>query len=240
MRRPQSAWQEMPSMPMDPFQAFVVQRRAELRRIARMTHGEHTPEDVENEAWLIADRIGAKRGVPVNFSLRTDQELVLGWLHNEVVKYADKQVRYAVKLDKDWDKEDADSAVHTMAQLLTAPETFDPAILLLRREDVPDPHALTRHSYSQASAYVILLCRFDCDVEELAAHLRILVRTLHNRVHWSHAWTRLQNSLFDGVQTVALDFEPTRARILTARAPAPEADAESQFAWAFVMDAGSI
>ena len=44
-------------MPMDPFQAFLVQRRSELRRIARMTHGEHTPEDVENEAWLIADRI---------------------------------------------------------------------------------------------------------------------------------------------------------------------------------------
>lgn len=160
-------------MPMDPFQAFLVQRRSELRRIARMTRGEHTPEDVENEAWVLADRIGSKRGVPINFSLRTDQELVLGWLHNEVVKYADKQVRYAVKLDKDWDREDADSTAHAMAQLLTAPEFFDPAILLLQREEVPDPVALTKHSCSQSSAYVILLSRFDWDTEELAAHLRI-------------------------------------------------------------------
>lgn len=229
-------------MPMEPFQAFLVQRRSELRRIARMTRGEHTPEDVENEAWLIADRIASKRGVPINFSLRTDQELVLGWLHNEVVKYADKQVRYAVKLDKDWDKEDADSTAYTMAQLLTAPETFDPAILLLRREEVPDPHALTKHSYSQASAYVILLSRFDWDTDELAAHLRILVRTLRDRVHWSHAWTRLQNSLFDGLQTVPLDFEPTKARVLASRYQEPDGQGlgVSQFAWAFAMDASAL
>ena len=227
-------------MPMDPFQAFLVQRRSELRRIARMTRGEHTPEDVENEAWVLADRIGSKRGVPINFSLRTDQELVLGWLHNEVVKYADKQVRYAVKLDKDWDREDADSTAHAMAQLLTAPEFFDPAILLLQREEVPDPVALTKHSYSQSSAYVILLSRFDWDTEELAAHLRILVRTLRERVHRSHTWTRLQNSPFDGIQTVPLDFEPTRARILAARRLEPDCVHATQFAWAFALDGSGL
>ncbi|MDG0857494.1 hypothetical protein [Roseateles puraquae] len=219
-------------MSMDSYQAFIIQRRSDLRRIARQTCGEHTAEDVEVEAWLIAERISTKRGFPVNFSHRADQEQVLAWLHNELVKYADKRLRYAVKLDKDWDKEDADSAVHAMARLLTAPETFDPAISLLRREDEPDPLALTQHSYSQASAYVILLCRFEWDAEELALHLRIVVHTLMARLRWFGAWTRWQASLFDGLQTIALDFEPTKAREFAHRVAEPVRP-ESQVAWQF-------
>lgn len=221
-------------MPMDSYQAFIIQRRSDLRRIARQTSGEHTAEDVEVEAWLIAERISTRRGFPVNFSHRADQEQVLAWLHNELVKYADKRLRYAVKLDKDWDKEDADSAVHAMARLLTAPETFDPAISLLRREDEPDPLALTQHSYSQASAYVILLCRFEWDAEELASHLRIVVQTLMARLRWFGAWTRWQASLFDGLQTIALDFEPARARGFAHRAAEPPMPA-SQLAWQFAV-----
>jgi len=72
-------------MPMDAYQAFLVQRRADLRRIARQTCGEHTAEDVEVEAWLIADRIATKRGFAINFSHRADQEQVLAWLHNRLV-----------------------------------------------------------------------------------------------------------------------------------------------------------
>lgn len=225
-------------MPMDAYQAFLVQRRAELRRIARLTCGEHTAEDVEVEAWLIADRIATKRGFAINFSHRADQEQVLGWLHNELVKFADKRLRYAVKLDKDWDKEDADGAVHTMARLLTAPEHFDPAVLLSSREDGPDPVALTRHSYSQASAYVILLCRFEWDAEELAAHLRIVRRTLIERVRWYGAWTSWQDGLVDGLQTIALDFEPTRAPMFALRLTVPADARELQTAWDFPTPPG--
>lgn len=220
-------------MSMDSYQAFLVQRRPELRRIAARTCGEHTAEDVEVEAWLIAERIGAKRGFPVNFSRREDQEQLLAWLHNELVKWADKQVRYAVKLDKDWDKQDGDTAVHAMARLLTAPDTYDPAVALLRLEDAPDPLELTWHSYSQASAYVILLCRFEWDIEHLAVHLRIVEKSLVAKVRWAGAWTRWQVSLFDGLQTVALDFEPRKGRALAARMPLPSGGAFVQLTWAF-------
>ena len=98
--------------------------RDDFRRISRQTSGEHTAEDVEVEAWLIAERISTRRGFTMNFSHRADQEQVLAWLHNHLVKYADNQLRDAVKLDKDWDKEDGDFAVHSMARLLTAPEVF--------------------------------------------------------------------------------------------------------------------
>ncbi|MGM9484797.1 hypothetical protein ACS5PN_26620 [Roseateles sp. NT4] len=224
----------MPTLPMDSYQAFIIQRRSDLRRIAGQTRGEHALEDVETEAWLVAERIGAKRGFAINFSHRADQEQVLGWLHNRLVKYADKQLRYAVKLDRDWDKEDAESAVHSMARLLAAPETFDPVVQLLKLEEGPDPVQLTRHSYSQASAYLILLCRFEWDAEELAAHLCIVVQTLLVRLRWFGAWTRLQAGLFDGLQAIPLDFEPTKPRTRVARTQELSC-AEFQYAWPFTM-----
>lgn len=222
-------------MLMDSYQAFLIQRRGDLRRIARQTCGEHSAEDVEVEAWLIAQRIGTKRGFAINFSHRADQEQVLAWLHNHLVKYADKQLRYAVKLDRDWDKEDADSAVHSIARFLTAPEAYDPAVMLLRREDAPDPLSLTRHSYSQASAYFILLCRFEWDAQDLAQHLRIVERTLRERLRWFGAWTRWQASLFDGLQTIALDFEPTRARSFAPHLREASSSADFQLAWNFAV-----
>lgn len=225
-------------MAMNSYQAFLVQRRTDLRRIAYQTRGEHTAEDVEVEAWLIAERIAKKRGFPIDFTNRSDQEQILAWLHNHLVKYADKQLRYAVKLDTDWDREDADSAIHKMARLLAAPESYDPAVLLLRREEVPDPLALTRHSYSQASAYVILLSRFDWDAEELAAHLRIVVQTLVTRLRWFGAWTRWQASLFDGIQTIAGDFEATKARSFGSRLHEPTFIPDSQLAWQFAVPPG--
>lgn len=222
---------------MDPYQAFIVQRRADLRRIAGQTRGEHSFEDVATEAWLMAERIATRRGFAINFSHRCDQEQVLAWLHNRLVKYADKQLRYAVRLDKDWDNEDAEFTIHSMARLLAAPETFDPAVLLLRRETGPDPLALTRHSYSQASAYVILLCRFDWDAGALADHLHIMAKTLLARLRWFGAWTRWQASLFDGLQAIALDFEPTKARALAPRMQEPDATDPQQI-WPFPMPSG--
>lgn len=200
-------------MAIDSYQAFIIQRRSDLRRIAAQTRGEHALEDVEAEAWLIAERIAAKRGFEVRFSLRTDQELVLAWLHNELVKYADKQLRFAVKLDKGWDQEDADGVVHSMASLLAAPESFDPAKRLALLEETPNAAQVTRHSYSQASAYVILLYRFDWDASDLAHHLCMVVATLRARLRWHAALMRRQPSLFGGVQTIALDFEPTRQKL---------------------------
>lgn len=125
-----------------------------------------------------------------------------------------------------------------MARLLTAPEVFDPAILLLRREDAPDPLELTRHSYSQASAYVILLCRFDWDAGELAAHLRIVVQTLLSRLRCFGAWTSWQASLFDGLQTIALDFEPTKAQPFASRLCEPAVSTDPQLAWNFPAPPG--
>ena len=96
-----------------------------------------------------------------------------------------------------------------MASLLAAPESF-PAKRLALLEEAPNAAQVTRHSYSQASAYVTLRYRFDWDASDLAHHLCMVVATVRVRLRWHATLMRRQPSLFDGLRTIALDFEPTR------------------------------
>ncbi|WP_374590350.1 hypothetical protein [Aquabacterium sp.] len=211
------------------FKRFLDSRRKDLRRIAAQTCGECMIDDVCSEAWLVADEISRKRGFAVDFLNTDDQEQLLSWLYVRLVRYADKSVRYAVKLDRDWDSEDADSAAGALARLLTAPEQFDPLKRLIEEENRFDPMALIQYSYSQASAYVILLHRFDWDLANLADHLRVVVATLRTKVCASGAWMANQPSLFDRINTVELDFSP---RLAKRYAPGKNVESsQAQLAW---------
>lgn len=208
---------------------FLDSRRQDLRRIAARTCGEYTVEDVCSEAWLIAQEISQKRGFAIDYLNWDDQEKLLSWLYARLVRYADKSVRFAVKLDRDWDAEDADSAVGALARLLTAPDQFDPLVRLLDDEDRFDPMVLIQYSYSQASAYVILLHRFDWDLADLADHLQIVVATLRANVCSSGAWMASQPSLFDRINTIDLDFLPRVAKRYVSSKDA--ASDQTQLAW---------
>ena|SRR6218665_414477 len=107
-----------------------------------------------------------------------------------------------------------------------------PAIHLQLAQDGHDSLALIRHSYSQASAYFILLDRFDWSAEDLAEHLRVAVDTLRGRIKWFGAWIRYQPSLFDRLQFIEQDFNPTQAKRY-----APRISVEGEgYQWAWVFD----
>lgn len=213
--------------------AFLESRRSDLRRIAAKSCGEYTLEDVCGEVWLIASAIERKRGVAVDFLNGDDQELLLSWLYSELINFADKNVRFAVRLDKDWDSEDTESAVGRLANLLAAPEHFDPLVWLEARQEAFDPLEWIKESYSQAAAYLILLHRFGWDVERLAEHLRLVLATLRSRIIASGAHMRLQASLFDRVETIDYDFQPSLGRKL---ARGPERDSgQMQLGWEFPL-----
>lgn len=215
----------------DAFMAFVQSKRGKLRLIASRTCGEYTEGDVMGEAWLIAERIGRKRGFDVDFGNAHDQEIVLAWLFNELVRFADKQTRYAVRLDKDWDQEDAGAAVEALSRFLIAPEVFDPAVAHELEEEREGRMAVIKHSYSQAVAYLILLERFTWDVDDLAAHLKVVTGTLRCRIQHCSAWIRQQPSLFDRICVVETDFAPWVARP-THRRQSVEALPCGQMVWA--------
>lgn len=196
---------------------FLRTQAVALRRIAGATRGEMSVEDVKQEAWLVAADIEQRRGYPVDFGDPDDQESVLKWLYCKLVKFAEKQMRHAVRIDRDWDQEDAEVAASALARLLTSPLDSDPLVRLQQAEDEVDYTEVVRHSYSEASAYVLLLIRFDWDVEALAADLRVAVQTLRKHLKLCGIRAKVQPSLFDGLAVVDPAFEPRRARRFSIR-----------------------
>jgi hypothetical protein len=217
--------------PAAAFSVFVQSKRAKLRLIASRTCGEYTEGDVMGEAWLIAERIGRRRGFDVDFGNAHDQEIVLAWLFNELVRFADKQTRYAVRLDKDWDQEDAGAAVEALSRFLIAPEEFDPAVAHELEEEREERLAVIKHSYSQAAAYLILLERFTWEMDDLATHLKVVTGTLRIRIQQCAAWIRQQPSLFDRICVIDRHFAPFVARSWLGRQFVEELPS-GQLAWA--------
>lgn len=213
------------------FQEFLDSRRADFHRIAARSRGDYSLDDVCGEAWVIAYDIGQKRGFDVDFSSVEDQELVLSWLYNRLINFAEKNIRFAVKLDKGWEEEDSESPINKWAKLLTGPENFDPLVWLEEEQERGKLPALIQHSYSQASAYAILLHRFDWDLESLATYLRRVVPTLRGRLIASGLHMKRQPSLFDRIQVVEYDFAPTVARSSTR--PPTQDFFTQQLEWAF-------
>lgn len=182
--------------------AFLASRKADLQRIARCTRGEANAEDVGQSAWLIACDVAGARGTAIDFLNRDDQELILARLYNQFVAYASKMVRYAVRIDEDPDAEDRPSTAVAIARRLTGPAEADPLVQLEREQDEVDDLDIIGRSYSQASAYLLLLLRFRWDKGSLAEALCITLDTLRRRLSRCAALVQVQPSLFDGIERI--------------------------------------
>ena len=148
----------------------------------------------------------------MDFSNSEDQSVVLRWLYNEVVRYTEKSVRCAVRLDKDWDLDDSESAESRLAAL-SAPYGWHEQTELMDSEEQQSAQLeVVKYSYSQYSAYMILLDRFEWDEIALAEHLRLLACTVSQRVIASEGHMNRQPSIFDRIQTINRNFAPTVAR----------------------------
>ena len=196
---------------------FLEDRSADLKRIARSTKGDASFEELGSEAWLIALKIGERRGFATDFADLDDQEQVLAWLYKRFVDYADKRMHYAARLDDDSEDEEGSSVGSVLARLLAAPEASDPLILLQTTEEQKDYLAMVRSRYSQATAYVLLLLRLGRD--ELAAYLLIGRATLANRIRRAADWFGVQPSMFDGIEVIDEDFMPAPGRPRPAKKP---------------------
>lgn len=173
----------------------------------------------------MASEIGQRRGWAFEFDDQDDQDQLFAWLHVRLVKYADKTVRYAVRLDDGDDDGDSERIGAALARLLTAPLDTDPQV---RRQLIEEREQLLtrlRRSYSQATAYVFLLMRVDGHLSDLAELLRITVGTLRDRMKRVGLMARIQSTLFDGIERIEFDFQPCqRRRYATLPVRGPEMD----------------
>lgn len=199
---------------MHRFEAFVEARRADLRSIAGATKGEMELGDIINDAWLIAIEIGEGMDEPFDFSYIEHQNKLLAWLGARHGKYADKTVRYAVKLDRGWDQPEEETAGAALSRVLSSPESDDPLVRSLIDDQTVELMAMVRASYSQAAAYVILLARVEWDLGDLAELVWVGRDTIRRRLGRAAGWVAVQPSCFDGLEAIPEDFTPWRRRWL--------------------------
>lgn len=195
------------------FLRFIHERKSDFSRIAFKTQGEYSSDDLTQEVWLIAGLIEKKLGRPVDFDDFDDRNQVMAWTFNKFVKFSDKSMRSAVKLDMYWDEEPSDSMSYVFEGVLKD-EGADPLKQLQAAEEVDEFWSGILQSYSQLTAYIILLDRFGGAQKDLAEYLGLLANTLQERVNRARAHACRQSSLFDGVEQIELDFLPFISRKL--------------------------
>lgn len=199
------------------FEQFLQRRQQELQRIARATRGELCLHDVQSEAWLTALRIQERRGREFDFADEDDQDQLLAWLYQDLVKWADTKIRYAVKLDQSADDDDHDRTGAMLARTLTAPLETDPQVLQGMVEEQADFRTRVLKSYSQAAAYALLLLRVQGSIADLATLLYTTRSTVLKRMRRAGLLALRQPTLFDGVSQIDPGFEPWQKRNLPGR-----------------------
>ena len=199
---------------MHRFDGFVSSRKGDLRRIASATQGEMEVDDLIQEAWVVAIEIGERMDESFDFANVEHQEDLLARLFVRFVRYADKTVRWAVKLDRGWDDPEEETAGLAMARALASPETDNPLTRAVLEDQATEFMEGVRASYSQAAAYVILLGRVEWDLGDLADLLWVGRDTVRRRLGRVSGLVAVQPSCFDGVETIPEDFEPWRKRWL--------------------------
>ncbi len=197
---------------MHRFDRFVSSRKGDLRRIAYATQGELEVDDLIQEAWVVAIEIGEGMDEPFDFSNVEHQEHLLAKMYVRFVKYADKTVRFAMKLDRGWDEPEEESVGAAMANSLASPETDNPLTRAVLEDQATEFMEVVRASYSQAAAYVILLGRVEWDLGDLADLLWVGRQTVRRRLGRVTGLVAVQPSCFDGVEVIPEDFEPWRRR----------------------------
>lgn len=195
---------------MHRFEVFSRERWGDLKRIAYATQGEHTADDLSSEAWLLAIEIEEKLERPFDFGCKLDQDRLLAWMYARFVKFADKAVRHAVRLDKGWDDEAEEGLGSRIARMLLAPEHSDPHRAHKTADEAAELAETVQKSYTEAAAYTILLIRKEWDLPELADNLWTCVRTLRDRIGRAAYRVQHQLALFDGVDRIEWHFTPGR------------------------------
>lgn len=195
----------------DAFANFLSSKRHRLRSISSATRGEHSLEDVQAEAWLMAADLQSK-GLAIDLRQAEHQDLLLSHLYQHLVRYTELNVRKAVRLDHaPAGSEDGDA--HPLMRTLSAQEEYDPIVALMLHEErmqsetrEPSPHE------SLAGAYLHLLRLFDNRMKDVADHLLISVSYCYFRFAHAKLLTEKQRPLSPAISRRDAAFVPSTWR----------------------------
>lgn len=193
-------------MQQEQFERFKQVHRRKFKQISRATGNEHSPEDVESEAWLMAVTMQGQSAQAIDFSEAAAADRLFAYLYQRLVRYTETQVRHAVRLDH-WEGDDG-PAEHPLLRKLAAAQADDAGA---SSDGGVNPHG------SRAAAYVRLLEHVGNDAGRLAEHLMISLSWCYRCCKLARDTVARQLQL---PQTLEEDFMPRRWRSFKIAAPA--------------------
>jgi hypothetical protein len=207
-------------MPLDhgSIKNFLQTYKLELHWLARCI----TPEDIEQTVWTFALELQRERDSPVELCNSVDGTEVLRRIKRAHGRQRRGNVS-GISLDQPRISRDAEQMT-SLLESIRAIGGSDPLEALLHEEEHAEQCSklirLCTESFSQFSAYVVLLLKFDCIKEDAAAYLAITAATLDRRIRRAIAWRAAQPSLFDRIVSLSLDkLPPQRFSWPKARRP---------------------
>lgn len=201
-------------MSSDPsfFARLISPMLEQLRRLANGTRGEHSVDDLKNEAWIAARDIHEETGVEFEPEDESFQEAILTKLRKAFGRFANRKMRYAVQLDHEQAGADGEFHPNALASSLAASDTYEPEIAFERAEENADLESHLAERFTEAVAYLRTLDHFDHDIGRIVVHLVITVAALRTRLGRAEMMAERQPSLFDGIETISRDFVPIVGR----------------------------
>ncbi|WP_020201729.1 hypothetical protein [Cupriavidus sp. WS] len=181
---------------------------SDLRRIASRSRGEATVEDLQAEAWILAEELSQDHDPPPDAGDKSFHQQILGRLYNRFVNFADKRLRFAVRLDEQRENDDGGTRENSVAAALAAPEDSDPSLALATREDERTQERQLMGRFAEAVAYLRVFANMGNDRPAIADHFAIAVCTLRRRLRRAERSVEMQPSLFDGITAIPDDFLP--------------------------------
>lgn len=192
----------------------------QLRRIASGTRGEHSIDDLKNEAWLAAKDICDETGIECEPDDSGLQAAVLARLRNAFGQFVNRKMRFAVQLDQERTGDDGELLPNSLAASLAASDVYEPEIALELAEEAVAAEEHLAGRFTEAVAYLRTLDRFGNDCAAAATYLAITTGAFRSRLARAETVAVHQPSLFDGTEIIPRDFLPLRGRALLVIAKA--------------------
>lgn len=154
---------------------FKIHQKA-LKSIAAKTGNEYSPEDVQNEAWVLALEMQSEGNISFDNLITSSPETFFEILRRKLSKRWDGKLRYAKKLDHPLTVGDGNARM-TLQDTIADEQELGPLEQLVKQETRQKAASqqnflITKLKGSLAHAYTQLLDEFG-DFKELATYLRI-------------------------------------------------------------------
>ena len=173
------------------FLKFAKKYQYKFKRISNATKREHEPQDVQNEAWLLAAEWEINK-TPIDFDNSQDVDKLFSFLYNKLVNHSERKIRNGIRLDHYSSNDGSENEVHPLMNKLSAPENSQPLEVLLATEANANHPPEPKTHESRAGAYLHLLRHHKNKMKSVANYLLISLSYCYYRFNEALAMARNQ------------------------------------------------